>query len=494
MKQLNKLLNILNIISIIVLQRLVIGNEIAILGPVFEKFITLIILSISFIHIIFNVILGVKNISLKEKKIGIISFIITIFFIITGLTTTTIKIPFIITEFLYLILFILSIVNLVLNRKNVDTNKKIYITILFIILLFVYILITSIPNIFVRLNIKQFENVASILCEENDTKIIIYQEENNCKIFDNNGNIVSDKNYEYIKSYPIFVNNKKVDLIGVKDKTGLWIINYKGEKVKKFYTLFENSKNFLDRFVFALQEWNYKIAKNNDNYLKSQTYMTLDKSKSTKNQVYFNNLDTNVTLLVEFNYNEINDNTFFDLYKIYLEEKYDENVISNYEDLYKYKKTYYLINNLTRENVQLDCQNIIFSSDSNGSLSVSLYSNGYIPYYDEDFNGYFNLNGDKFSFNNKYVVYDTLENYQIVKDTTTKDYYVIPYNQNDELINIGSHINKYGNDFIDTYFYTYIINNNLVKQLSKNEHRNVDILNIDIIDKIQIYEEIGIID
>lgn len=495
MKQLNKLYNILNIISIITLQKLIIGNEIDTLGPVFEKLVNTIIITITLLNIIFNITISIKNIRNKENKIGITSILISVLFAFAGITTIYGLIPFITAEILYLITFILSCFILIINRKNTDTSKKKSIRIYLIIMVIGYIIISLIPNILVQVNVRKFEKISSILSKQSDIQIIVYQEDEFCKIYDINGNLISTNNYEYVKSYEIIVNGKVINLIGVKDTTGLWIVDYKGQKIEKFYTLFENADDFFDRFIFIIRECGYRL-KYNDKYDTYQNYMKKDNTKSTESELYFTDINTDMSLLVEFNYNEqidLKNNKFFEAYKKYLEEEWDEEIVSNYEELYKYNKKYYLINNKTNEKHEMDCQNIIFSGDEDGDLAVVLYSNGYIPYFDNDYSGYFNFNGEKISFNSSHIVCDTLENYQIIKNVITDDYFIKLNNQKEKMINIGSYITFYGNDFIDTSEYTYIINKNILKKLSENECYDVEFINIDINNKINIYEEIGII-
>ena len=103
------------------------------------------------------------------------------------------------------------------------------------------------------------------------------------------------------------------------------------------------------------------------------------------------------------------------------------------DDFYNYQKEFYLIDFHGNTRVKLDCNNLFYEALNgidNDAERIILLSNGYIPFYDEDENGYFNLMGQKVTVAPNYLLYDVVDDNIVLIDKQTNHTIIVSSESN----------------------------------------------------------------
>ena len=118
----------------------------------------------------------------------------------------------------------------------------------------------------------------------------------------------------------------------------------------------------------------------------------------------------------------------------------------SFEELYYYEREYYLINKETKTKIKLNCDNLLIERDftretinNNSSFDklIFAFSDGSIPFYDENEHGYFDLDGEKHVDLEGKTTIDIYEKYVIEYDSNNMEYYIY------EKENLENPIKKY---------------------------------------------------
>ena len=501
MKQTNKLLNISNILNYVFV--LMIGFFVV---NYFEQYGLLFSTVVVFISGIANFVIGIINIVKRNKKIGILNIIIAVMFIFDAISFNKVD-DF--EEWVYFVVagcviipIVLTILNLIFNRKTLDLNKSKLKSIILLLGIIIEVIIVIIPVIVNRINLNNIEKVIEELRKESNKKNIvhsyIYDE---TQFYNEYGNLISNNSYEMLIDEDITATNKETDksyfemitLLMVKENNEIWLVDYDGKKLSKIYKIFEpNEYSFAGNYIKVLNKKGYEKI----------PYSYLDREKSISltyqngNIYKFGNMENNgFQILVELNENEIEDDT--DLYKKILSYYSDWNSIdtensNKLENIYKYKKSYYIIDKVGKQR-KLECNNLIFGlNDFGDNIIIRQYYNGYIPFYDSDSSGFFNTEGEKKQLNKKYIVKDTTDKYAIVYNIKNEEDYIYLFD-NDRIIQINdreykeSYLDKneilfYDNNYIVTYTKTYIFKDTVIKEISNDNERitKYKFINLDI--------------
>ena len=192
--------------------------------------------------------------------------------------------------------------------------------------------------------------------------------------------------------------------------------------------------------------------------------------KETNSELYNNYLESNIIVMSDYSY-----------------DKYDA-LTTKLEEFYNYKKEYYLLDINSNNKIKLECNNLLYRIYYNEKEELQedilIYSNGYIPYYDTDNSGYFDQNGKKIRINNKYLIQDMTENYQIIINKSTAKSYI--YNRQ-----TGKIEKEYENFKIYNNFYvSYNSENDEYEIINKN---NLEVMAISEGKEPQIYKDTIII-
>lgn len=271
MKQTNNLLNISNIMVYIFYIALIF-----IFGTTtYGEYYTICLFSLILIYGILNLIVGIYNIIKKNKSIGIINVIISIMFsivIILHYNSDCLKNNGMVI-FLVCCLFspiILSIINLIINRKNQDLTKRKYKRIIFCLGIIMELSLIAIPFIINYVNFRNFEVALEVLEKEENTISMVFYDNQNAQFFSSNGELVCEKKLTLLNdgdaSYTtdrVKTNTNKtfVILLSVENNE-IWIVDYFGEKVSRLYNLFQDEALFKSSFFDLIEKKGIKTMSN----------------------------------------------------------------------------------------------------------------------------------------------------------------------------------------------------------------------------------------
>ena len=479
MKQTNKLLNIANILNYV----FCLGIFLLVID-VFERYALITATTIISITGISNLIIGIVNIVKGNKKIGIFNIIISAMFIFDAIIINIIDD---VDEWMYIAVLICSIVplvltilNLIFNRKTSNLNITKKKSILFLLGIIVEIIIIAIPIILYRININNMEKTIRVL-ENDSSERIVVDTYDGIKIFDLEGNVINSLNYyrlidtwdiENFNKKTANSSNKKITIIVVKVDDQLWLIDYNGNLIERLYCLFEYKFYIPEKYKTQLKKRGYRNASEGLEGIANSLSLNYHKDNIYK----FGNIEENgYQIIVEINENELENDTEL-LKKIesgYNDQSIYNNLYSNenlrkIKNIYKYKKNYSIITK-SGEVKKIDCNNLIFSLNSSGELEIKQYSNKYIPYFDIDSSGFINVNGEKNGFKKDYIVIDTTDKYALVYNPQNNRHYIYIFNNNSviDLDNYG--LRYYDNNYIITYKKFLIVKDNKIINLLYNE-------------------------
>ena len=450
---------------------------------------------------VINLIVGIKNLKSNNKKNGVASIVISIIIFASNILrilkyVTIDDIYGTINGISMILMIVLIVYSLIVNKKNENQKMPKRILILICILVLMEIMMFAVIVLFTRLNIKNIEKAVQILNEENKKQAITYQWKNEhneeyCDFYDSNGKLISSEKYKVVSNEKWESNTGNYFcVLTVLENNKAWIVNPEGKKIARIYNMFENIEKSYS-FVLAC---NTTVKKMNYDYqwlTTGKKYCYLKLQSSNNSNYIFGDLSTDgYQLNVVLNNNELEKDT--KLKKVYYElfsrestqKQYSKEQIKIIEDMYKYKKSFYLIN-MNGERKEINCNNIFFTYDKDGKLVVWTYSNKYIPFYNDNTNGYIDTNGEIFSISNEYIVYDVMKNYKIVYGSE-KGYYILS-NDNRVLINENPSLIRFHNDnYLITDEYAYIIQGDNFQRITKNKHLGKS--KIDSVDFINILE------
>lgn len=525
MKTINKYLNTLNIFEVLFLVIFnIIINGVSELYPFNYHVIEIVF----FVVLIFNLFFGILNLKQKNKFIGISSIIIGGYSLLTAICIfiklntemeSFNKIFTFIALFEFIIVIVLSIINLIINRKLEKKNNTKIPFIIFLMIILLNIIIISM-TIFIHFkNVKLFNEAMDTMknFKEEETYMALSEKKDYYIFLDKNGKEITKISTETeINHYtPYDISGNIVYLgIGNRNKKTV-IVNSMGTEICVF-----GNELYFDKFLdsYNKQYSKYYIHE----YKKTQPLNTPVKlgenylqisdihEKSTNNSMYFENpeWDNNTVLQVVIKDELETDTKLLDIYEEYkyaLDDILDYDKINNF---YKYKKDYYLVNlNDSTSKIKLDCNNLIYEAEytENSEESIEkiiLFSNGYIPFYDEQENGYFNLQGEKLGINSENLIYDTIGNNCFVLDAKNKKTIIYSLINNKSIINkIDSIVLNYGelniaypindggnyqflnqdaNNISDKFRYApKILNENLILEPTSDNYYNIYCYDID---------------
>ena len=495
MKSFNKYISILNIINIILVVVIYIIQDFIIYETAKE-----ILLLMYYIIAGFNIILAIVNLVKRNRKIGSIQ-ILTGIIMLAGTMIASYESSILMQCFVSIIIFILSIINLIFNKRLMTTKKGKAGCIIFVIILIFELAIVIIPVILNIMNLKNLENAISKILQDGKEETYIYSKDNKNIIIDEDGKKISE-NEDDISYYPIQlqIENQTINLrYAVDNENKLYMIDSKGEKLFEIYNLFDDNEKIISNFFSLVVGNNIFNITNPTNEIGYQEY--IDKTKALK--TYTGDIDMSEfeeEENVEYKYfssEEISDKilqvvikkdekeTDSELSNNYLESniiamsdysynQYDA-LTTELEDFYNYKKEYYLLDINSNNKIQLECNNLLYRIYYNENKELQedilIYSNGYIPYYDSDNSGYFDENGQKTRISNKYLIQEMTDNYQIIINKSTAKSYI--YNrQNGKIEKEYEYFKVYNNFYVsynsenDEY---EIINKNNLEVMAKSK-------------------------
>ena len=495
MKSFNKYISILNIINIILVVVIYIIQDFIIYETAKE-----ILLLMYYIIAGFNIILAIVNLVKRNRKIGSIQ-ILTGIIMLAGTMIASYESSILMQCFVSIIIFILSIINLIFNKRLMTTKKGKAGCIIFVIILIFELAIVIIPVILNIMNLKNLENAISKILQDGKEETYIYSKDNKNIIIGEDGKKISE-NEDDISYYPIQlqIENQTINLrYAVDNKNKLYMIDSKGEKLFEIYNLFDDNEKIISNFFSLVVGNNIFNITNPTNEIGYQEY--IDKTKALK--TYTGDIDMSEfeeEENVEYKYfsnEEISDKilqvvikkdekeTDSELSNNYLESniiamsdysynQYDA-LTTELEDFYNYKKEYYLLDINSNNKIQLECNNLLYRIYYNENKELQedilIYSNGYIPYYDSDNSGYFDENGQKTRISNKYLIQEMTDNYQIIINKSTAKSYI--YNrQNGKVEKEYEYFKVYNNFYVsynsenDEY---EIINKNNLEVMAKSK-------------------------
>lgn len=489
MKQTNNLLNISNFSIYIFCIALMV-----IIEPIFPNYAYVSCSTIILILAILNLVIGIININKKSKKNGILNIIISILFIFDSImfamNDDTDEWTYPVFLVCIIVPMVLNIINFIINRKNQYVTKRKFIKILFLIVIIMEIAIFIVPFTIIKVNMKKFEKSLYSLKNEYNKEFIVITYGRQTKFLDKNGNLISLNNYRLINNnernsrYDNFIidTNKAVNVLFVEENDQIWIVDYSGKKIERMYNLFEENEYFVSDFLKYLGEHGYK------NYVNTNTNNSilngLVLNEKTKDTYKFGSFQKDgFQLIVKVNKNE--KETDMELYdkikKSYGEYGEPEEI----KEFYQYKKKYYIIKP-NGESIELDCNNLILEDDNFGTLGIRQYKNYTIPYYDNDSNGFFDIDGKKTSLKNDFLVEEANEEYATIYDRMNDNYYIYLL-KNKKLLNLNtSSIKIYNDKFIITEYNMYIFDDNRLTKVYEENYKywSYRFINIDPSDEV----------
>lgn len=453
MKKLNKYTNLLNIFEIIIIALSIIIKDFIIYPKTF------LFLEVSFYLIsAINIILGITNLAGKNLRIGFIQIILGIIMAIGfGISINGEVIIFIFTA---IISIVLSIINLVFNKKLEKSGSKALI-IFFVIIAIIELGIILVPVIMNNININNLENALEKIKQDEYVKTYTYETDDGKTVFiDENANKIAEKDYT-IANYgtTIKIDNKDIPIGFAKNEDGkLLIIDCKGE------ILFELCPNIFgdenDSYNVASDFFGYIFSKEKFGIQFSDKNLDFDEDKAyefalyryqmnnvqefendvTSEYMYFWNsgYNSDKVIQIELTNSPYEDtelaNTYLDNVKLEdLSASNDINLYNNAYNLiqrfYTHERNYYLINLNSGRRMKLDCENLIYSpyyDESNNLIErILLYTYGEIPFYDSESTGYFDFSGKKYTIQNDYIVQDTSATFNIMLNKTNNRTYAV---------------------------------------------------------------------
>ncbi len=453
MKKLNKYTNLLNIFEIIIIAIAIIIKDFII----YQK--TFLFLEVSFYLIsAINIILGIANLAGKNLRIGFIQIILGIIMAIGfGISINGEIIIFIFTA---IISIVLSIINLVFNKKLEESGSK-AIIIFFVIIAIIECGIILVPVIMNNININNLENALEKIKKAEYVKTYTYETDDDKTVFiDENANKIAEKDYT-IANYEttIKIDNKDIPLGFAKNKDGkLLIIDCKGDilfelcsnifgdendsyKVASdFFGYIFNKKKFGIQFSDKNLDFNEDKAYEFALYRYQMSNVQDFENDTTSEYMYFWNSGYNNDKVIQIELTNLPyentelANTYLNNVKLEdLSASKDINLYNNAYNLiqkfYTHERNYYLIDLKTNKRMKLDCENLIYSpyyDESNNLIErVLLYTYGEIPFYDGESTGYFDFTGKKYTIQNDYIIQDTSATFNIMLNKNNNRTYAV---------------------------------------------------------------------
>lgn len=453
MKKLNKYTNLLNLFEIIIIAITIIIEDFII----YQK--TFLFLEVSFYLIsAINIILGIANLTGKNLRIGFIQIILGIIMAIGfGISINGEIIIFIFTA---IISIVLSIINLVFNKKLEESGSK-AIIIFFVIIAIIECGIILVPVIMNNININNLENALEKIKKAEYVKTYTYETDDGKTVFiDENANKIAEKDYT-IANYEttIKIDNKDIPLGFAKNKDGkLLIIDCKGDilfelcsnifgdendsyKVASdFFGYIFNKKKFGIQFSDKNLDFNEDKAYEFALYRYQMSNVQDFENDTTSEYMYFWNSGYNNDKVIQIELTNLPyentelANTYLNNVKLEdLSASKDINLYNNAYNLiqkfYTHERNYYLIDLKTNKRMKLDCENLIYSpyyDESNNLIErVLLYTYGEIPFYDGESTGYFDFTGKKYEIQNDYIIQDTSATFNIMLNKNNNRTYAV---------------------------------------------------------------------
>lgn len=466
MKSTNKYINILNILSVVFILLLILIKSFIIYENTLD-----VILVMYYLISGLNIIIAIINLVKKNKKIGIWQ-LITGIIMISGMIIAMAESIFYTLLFTGIITIGLSIFNLITNKKLVQKKKSKIILTLFLLLIIANVLIIVVPVIKNIININNLKQALSKIEQDEELETYVFEKNDQYIFIDENGNKVSENDYDEISEYAVKqlkIQDKAITVRWAKKANKIYVINSKGEKLFELcndtigelvdkelneYRIFHNFWTYiLENEIFGMSEDNtylgFEEYKANENVLNKYNE-NMSKYEDCKSEdieyKYFQNKEFSDNILqVVINKREIEKDE--KLKNIYLENSnmlinaYNLNIrqtmaiYDSIEEFYTCEKEYYLINPNDNTKKQLECDNLIYQEyyDINNELqeNILVYESGEIPYYDNEETGYFTLEGEKNTINSKYVIQEITGKYIIAMNTDTTESYVIDKETNE---------------------------------------------------------------
>lgn len=453
MKKVNKYTNLLNIFEIIIIAIAIIIKDFII----YQK--TFLFLEVSFYLIsAINIILGIANLAGKNLRIGFIQIILGIIMAIGfGISINGEIIIFIFTA---IISIVLSVINLVFNKKLEESGSK-AIIIFFVIIAIIECGIILVPVIMNNININNLENALEKIKKAEYVKTYTYETDDGKTVFiDENANKIAEKDYT-IANYEttIKIDNKDIPLGFAKNKDGkLLIIDCKGDilfelcsnifgdendsyKVASdFFGYIFNKKKFGIQFSDKNLDFNEDKAYEFALYRYQMSNVQDFENDTTSEYMYFWNSGYNNDKVIQIELTNLPyentelANTYLNNVKLEdLSASKDINLYNNAYNLiqkfYTHERNYYLIDLKTNKRMKLDCENLIYSpyyDESNNLIErVLLYTYGEIPFYDGESTGYFDFTGKKYEIQNDYIIQDTSATFNIMLNKNNNRTYAV---------------------------------------------------------------------
>ena len=458
MKQTNKLLNIANILNYVFC--LCMGLFVI---DIFERYALLFATTVVSITGISNLIIGIINIVKGNKKIGIFNIIISAMFIFDAIMFPLMDDlddwMFFAILVCVIVPVILTILNLVFNRKVNDLNKTKKKSIVFLLGIIVEVIIIVIPIIVNRINLNNIEKAIHVLENDSSERIVLHTYDE-IKICDLEGNIIHNLKYDLIKTFDIESSRKKannnsnheISVMMVKTNNQLWLVDYNGNLIERLYCLFEKKLNISGSYRRQIGKIGYRDISGDLEGITNSLSLNYHQDNIYK----FGSIEENgYQIIVEINENELESDTelFEKIEATYYNNSIYNDYLYNNEDLrkikniYKYKKNYSIVTK-SGEVKKIDCNNLIFSMNSSDELEIKQYSNNYIPYFDKDSSGFINVNGEKIGFKKDYIVIDTINKYAIVYNLQNNNHYIYIIDNN-KVIDLGNYgLRYYDNNYI----------------------------------------------
>ena len=294
------------------------------------------------------------------------------------------------------------------------------------------------------ISVNNLKTALPKLKEEANMETYVYKKDGMYIYLDNQGNEISQKDFEEMESssFPseymvsILIDGHEANL-GVAYKDGkIIIINSQGEEMFTICNLFD------DKLFVALRFMDYISLSNilgvsktsstlnnyyrNENNLQKYTELTqettnLFEDNENDEYMYFKNEDMLLQVVIKNNTREEDTKLSQNYMSSYSTANRDTGKIQKF---YQNKKEYYLLDIENGTKKQLECNNLIYeayytSTDLNEE--ILLYSDGSIPFYDKNETGYFEKTGEKRVINKGYIVEDINENYIVVLNQETEE-------------------------------------------------------------------------
>lgn len=443
-----------------------------------------------------NLIYGIINIKKKKTAIGILFIIIGVITLATILINHTelvldfdYEIPVILNYVILAISGILSIVILILNRKSENDKKNKVVLAFSIVLTIINIFLISFISVIHFSNVNNFQEYIAGIKSEDDQTTYILKDINECSFLDENGQVISQTDCEYVATFLKFnINGIETNIINLSIDDTEVLTNNRGDELFRLKTgipinnisisipnltdddsIFSNGTTLISFLYYIADTGKYDFERTNTYSISYEnidfSYNALNKYDERDNQfednpnctyLYFKNEDfSNFTLQVVINNGvESADN---DILNFYSENcGYIQYIdYTKMDDFYNYQKEFYLIDFHGNTRVKLDCNNLFYEALNgidNDAERIILLSNGYIPFYDEDENGYFNLMGQKVTVAPNYLLYDVVDDNIVLIDKQTNHTIIVSSESNNIIKEFDYIITRY-NGFFIAYFY-----------------------------------------